>query len=153
MENRFEFIKQPKGVFVFIDDNKEEQEYFKKATKTLGLGNQLVCCFSGTEAYNYLKQTEKDTFMIICDVHMPVMDGFEFKRLVEGTPELKIKSIPFFFHSADATDLEIKTAYTLNIQGFLRKAATMEGTLLSLYYLICLWTDLVHPNELVHKFL
>jgi CheY-like chemotaxis protein len=153
MENKFEFIKQPKGVFLFIDDSKEEQEVFKKAIKALGLGNQLVCCFSGKEALNYLKQTDKDTFMIICDMHMPVMDGMEFKRIIEGTPQLKIKSIPFFYHSADATDSEIKTAYTLNIQGFLRKAENFEGTLLSLYDVICLWTNVVHPNDLSHAFL
>ncbi|MDQ3108626.1 MAG: response regulator [Bacteroidota bacterium] len=150
MKNKLEFIKQPTGIFLFIDDNKDEQELFKSAIKALGLRNQLVCCFSGLEALNFLKQTKNDIFMIFCEVHMPKMDGFEFKRIIEKTIELKMKSIPFFFHSGKCTETEIKIAYTLDIQGFLKKANDLEGTIRSLYHVISLWTDVVHPNDVSH---
>lgn len=140
--------KKPKGVFVFIDDDKEEHFLLKMAMKNIGLGNQIVSCMNGQEAYNYLKETNDEIFIILSDMNMPIMDGLELKRLIEITPELKIKAIPFVFHSNSSSNAEIKAAYACNIQGYLRKAPSVEGTVKSLQRIIALWTDCVHPKDL-----
>jgi CheY-like chemotaxis protein len=143
-----ELNKKPTGIFLFVDDDRDEHFLLKLAMKDLGLDNQLISCYNGTEALAYLKETKDEIFLILTDVNMPKMDGLELKRMVELIPELKAKAIPFFFHSNSASPAEVRSAYTLNIQGYLRKAIDMDGTINSLRRIIDLWTDCVHPKDL-----
>jgi CheY-like chemotaxis protein len=142
-------LKKPKGIFVFVDDEKDEHRLFKHALKSMGLSNQVVSFLSAREALVYLKDVKEPIFAIFSDLRMPVMDGLEFRRIIEMTPELKIRSIPFFFHSSIASNAEVKTAYSLNIQGYLKKAYDIEGTISSLEKVIALWTEVIHPKDLV----
>lgn len=137
--------KKPKGVFLFVDDDPGEHALLKHAMKSLSLDNQVVCCMNGIEALQYLKETKDSLFAIISDLNMPKMAGLELKRMIEDIPELKIKAVPFFFHSNAISPAEIKTAYTLNIQGFLKKSHDLEGIKQALYKIISLWSECVHP--------
>jgi len=53
----------------------------------------------GEEALLYLKDTTDDIFLILSDLNMPRMDGLKLKRMIDLPPDIKIKAIPFFFHS------------------------------------------------------
>jgi hypothetical protein len=46
---------KPKGVFVFVDENKYMFKLLKRCLKELKLDNQVVCCYNGEEALLYLK--------------------------------------------------------------------------------------------------
>jgi CheY-like chemotaxis protein len=147
-----EFLKsldrQPQGVFVFIDDDKEEHQLLKIAMQEIGLDNPIVTCMNGAEAFDYLKKTKDDIFIILSDLNMPAMDGLSLKRLIDITPELKIKAIPFIFHSNSSSNAEIKAAYSLNIQGYIQKSPNLEGTIKSIQKIVSLWTDCIHPKDL-----
>jgi CheY-like chemotaxis protein len=140
--------KKPNGLFVFIDDDEDEHFLLKLAMKELGLENKTVHLKDGLEAFRYLRETTEDIFIILCDLNMPKMDGLELKRLIEITPELKIKVIPFIFHSSTGSSVEIKAAYAANIQAFMQKAPTLEGTVSTLGKIISLWTSVIHPKDL-----
>jgi len=139
--------EKPKGVFVFIDDDKDEHELLKIAMESLELNNQIKNFMDGEEGFRYLKKTKDSIFLILCDINMPKMDGLELKRMIDLTPEIKIKAIPFFFHSNSASPTEVRSAYTLGIQGYLKKADTLNGTIKSLENIIALWTTVVHPKD------
>jgi CheY-like chemotaxis protein len=143
----FVLPKKPKGVFVFIDDNPDEHVLIIHAMKSLSLDNQIVCCMNGKEALQYLKETQDLIFIIISDIHMPEMDGLELKRMIDDTPELKIKAIPFVFHSSTSNPTEIKTAYTLNIQGFMEKSHDSDGIKKTLFTIIRFWVECLHPSQ------
>src|SRR4051812_39723889 len=102
-----------KGIIILIDDDQTEHELLQLALDDLGIKNELKFFFDAQTAFNFLKKTKERTFIILCDINMPKIDGIELKRMIEGTPELKIKSIPFFFHSNAATETEVKAAYSL----------------------------------------
>ena len=57
----------------------------------------------GVEALSYLRETNDEIFIILCDLNMPKMDGLELKGMIELTAELKIKAIPFIFHTNTGT--------------------------------------------------
>jgi CheY-like chemotaxis protein len=148
MEFCIKLDKMPRGVFLFVDDDKDEHELFGIAMKQTGLTNKIVNCYNGQEALKYLENQKEDIFIIICDINMPKMDGLELKRSIELIPELKLKSVPFIFHSSTSTAAEVKTAYSLNIQGFLQKANDIEGTVSSIQRIVAMWTDVIHPKDL-----
>jgi CheY-like chemotaxis protein len=142
------FKKKPEGVFVFIDDDPHELNLLKHAMKELQLDNQVVCCENGEEAFSYLKNTKDSIFIILSDMNMPRMDGLQLKRLIDITPELILKAIPFIFHSNTSSVAEIKAAYATGIQAFMRKANSLDETIDTLRRIIAVWTDVVHPKDL-----
>lgn len=66
------------------------------------LGHELVWAYSGTEALRRLLQEE--FVLVILDVHMPGMDGFETASLIRGRDRLRNLSIIFVSaqHKSDA---------------------------------------------------
>jgi CheY-like chemotaxis protein len=140
--------KKPQGIFVFVDDDRDEHFLLNIAMKELKLDNKMASFYNGAEALTFLRECEEDIFLILSDMNMPKMDGLELKRMIELIPELKAKCIPFFYHSNTSSSLEVKTAYTLNIQGYIRKAIDTEGTVESLKRIVQMWTNCVHPKDL-----
>lgn len=137
----------PKGKFIFIDDDVQEHIMFKKALK-IYCDNEVVSAYDGEEGLNLIKENKDDIFIIICDINMPKINGLELKRMIEGTPELKIKAIPFVFHSTHDNGIVVKEAYALGIQGFVKKADDLTQSVTNLDILIRFWSSIVHPNSI-----
>jgi CheY-like chemotaxis protein len=140
---------KPTGVFLFVDDDPDEHELLEIAVKRSGYTNHCVYCHNGREALDFLRNTNEEIFMILSDLNMPVMNGIELKTAIENDKILKSKAIPFIFHSNTGNEEEIKTAYTLNIQGYFAKAMLLEQTIKSLVKIVDFWTDCIHPKNLV----
>lgn len=136
---------KPKGKFIFIDDDIQEHVMFKSALKQY-CDNEVVSAYDGEEAFHLLKNNKDDIFIIICDINMPKINGLELKRMIEGTPELKIKAIPFVFHSTHDSGIVVKEAYALGIQGFIKKGEDLTQSVTNLDILIRFWSTIVHPN-------
>ncbi|MFY9311536.1 MAG: response regulator [Bacteroidia bacterium] len=137
-----------KGKFFFIDDDKNEHDLFKKALAKY-CNNEVVSAYNGEEAYEMLKVMKDSIFIIICDVNMPRVNGLELKRMIEGTPELKLRAIPFVFHSTHDSGIVVKEAYSLGIQGFIKKSDDMLQSVSNLEELIRFWGSIVHPNSVM----
>ena len=67
-----------------------------------GLRHQIISLTSGKEAIDCLKKDSSNVALIILDIHMPVMDGFE---VVKNIQRLQIEDyIPIIFLTGSATD-------------------------------------------------
>lgn len=66
------------------------------------LGHRLVCASSGEEALR--RMLEEDFAVILMDVHMPGLDGFETGALIRSRP--RNRNVPIIFLSAVNKELE-----------------------------------------------
>ena len=83
---------------MIADDN--EQNLYLLEVLLRSEKYEVVCAKDGLEALEYLK---KDSFgLIISDILMPRMDGFQLCRECKVDPRLK--DIPFIFYTATYTD-------------------------------------------------
>ncbi|MGQ0826927.1 MAG: response regulator [Bacteroidota bacterium] len=137
---------KPDGVFIFIDDDVHEHIMFEKALKKF-CDNEIKSAYNGEEAFKLIKHTKENIFCIISDINMPKVNGLELKRMIENTAELKIKSIPFFFHSTHDNGIVVKEAYSMGIQGFIKKSENMSESVKNLELIIKFWSTIVHPNS------
>jgi two-component system sensor histidine kinase/response regulator len=86
------------------------------------LGERLVRARSGEQALRHLLQA--DVAVILLDVHMPGMDGFETARLARGRE--RSRQTPIIFVTADDNEVEIARAYALGAVDFIRSPFTAE---------------------------
>jgi PAS domain S-box-containing protein len=84
---------------VIIADDNEQNLYMLEALFR-GHGHQVVTVRNGSEALTRLTIDEVD--LIISDILMPVMDGYQLCRAVRADD--KLKNIPFVFYTATYTE-------------------------------------------------
>ncbi len=149
------FIKEKKtklkymsksGPFVIIEDNKKEQLLYQIALKNLNVPNNTHFFDEGSEALQYLETTKENPFLIICDINMPKMDGLDLRQRISANPYLKKKATPFIFMTSTPTNINLKEAYELSVQGFFRKTQSNEGLERQLALVIDYWTECLDPN-------
>lgn len=104
-----------------VDDSDDSIQLLKLWLKKEGYGT--VAAANGAEALEKLQVEEID--LIISDVLMPVMDGFQLCKRVQS--DNKLNSIPFVFYTATYTDKnDEKLALQLGAARFVRKPADMN---------------------------
>jgi response regulator RpfG family c-di-GMP phosphodiesterase len=137
----------PKGMLIFVDDDPDEYEMFKDVFNTF-YDNEVKYVKNGEEGLKLITEHKDHIFMIVSDINMPKMNGLEMKRIIEGTPLLKIRSIPFVFRTVHDNAVVTKEAYGLGIQGLFIKSADIEVVHKQIDMIINYWTLAVHPNTL-----
>ena len=65
---------------------------------------------------------------------------------IEETPELKLKSVLFIYHSNDVVEDEVIAAYHLNVQGYFVKPCTLHETRDMIRIIVAYWANCVHPH-------
>ena len=80
-------------------------------------GYRVTQAANGAEALARLRDTDGPPSLILLDLMMPVMDGWEFRDAIAGDP--KLAEIPVIVISADHS-LDKKVS-TMGVQGWLAK--------------------------------
>ena len=80
-------------------------------------GYDVVTAQDGTEAVGMVKDVNPD--LIVCDVMMPHMDGFEVLRTLRADPETR--EIPFLMLTAKAQDADVLRGWSSGVDAYLTK--------------------------------
>jgi len=131
-------------VFI-VDDDHDDREFLEQAWKELGYNNPLKFFDDGEQMLNYLKGNSTIPFLILCDVNLPKMDGFELKKQIEES-DIKLKSVPFVFWSNFAAKAQIEKAYNLSANGFFIKETKFEDIKQSLVDIYKYWQKSKTPE-------
>lgn len=106
---------------LIVDDNEENLYMLQSLLK--GKGHETFPACDGIEALDFIKSSRAE--MIISDILMPNMDGFQLCRTVRGIENLK--NIPFVFYTATYTsDKDRDFALNLGADGFFVKPDDLE---------------------------
>jgi CheY-like chemotaxis protein len=135
------------GPIVLIEDDKDDQEIFADAVQAIGIRNELLFFDNGTAALEYLTTTEEQPFIIISDVNMPGMSGLQLKHILNDDPYLSAKGIPFVFFSTDASNVAVRHAHALSVQGFFQKPTGYDALIKLLSVLFEYWALCKHINN------
>lgn len=122
-----------------VDDDNDDRYLLQEAWEELHYPNALLFFSNGEEVLHYLYSEKTIPFLILCDVNIPKIDGFELKaKLLEDT-EMNYKSIPFVFWSSEVSKKQIQKAYDLGVNGFFVKGNTFEEIKQSLIDIVNYW--------------
>jgi len=129
-----------------VDDDKDDEDLIREAFLELGITNELRF-FSTAEGVLYeLNNNETVPFVIISDINLPRMDGFQLREKVLAGASIKDKSIPFIFWSTSASEAQIKRAYDLAAHGFFLKGRTYNEMKQRIQEMIKYWSASLTPS-------
>jgi len=151
-----------RAVILLIDDSDDDCLLIRRAFAKARVLNPLFVVTSGEDALAYLsgsgKYANRAEFplpsLVLLDIKMPRMDGFEVLRWIRSQPGLRLMRVVMLTSSGDVRDVNL--AYQLGANSFLVKPVDFErfveiSQALSGYWL---WMDRppetfrLAPNEL-----
>ena len=109
------------GEIVIIEDDLDDQELLAEVFESLRIPNKVVFFPNGTRVLEYLQKPDVIPFIILSDINLPVLSGFELRNRVFENEEISRKCIPYIFFTTAADEKSVVTAYALSAQGYFKK--------------------------------
>ncbi len=106
-----------KQKILIIEDEKVLSELLEKKIKEEGY--EVSIAVDGEDGLELMKKEKPD--LVLLDIIMPKMDGFEVMEEMNKHPELNLKKIPVVIVSNSGQPVEIDRALTLGIKDYLIK--------------------------------
>ncbi len=134
------------GPIVVIEDDPDDQEVLIEIFKSLDYENSILYFSDGEEALQYLIATQIKPFLILSDINMPKLNGFELRQKVHTNEDLNMKCIPYLFFTTTSTQKAVVDAYSQSVQGFFVKANSTVKLERTIKRIIEYWQECEAPN-------
>lgn len=129
-----------------VDDDHDDEQMIKESFMELGIRNEVKFFWSAEGVLKELKNNPVVPFLIISDVNLPKMSGFELREKILGEASITHKSIPFIFWSTSVSEAQIKRAYDLSAHGFFLKGKSYTELKDKLQEIVKYWDDSLAPS-------
>jgi CheY-like chemotaxis protein len=127
---------------LLIEDDAIEILKFNRSLIKLREVHELIEAHNGENALDILAENSQID-LILLDLNMPKMNGFEFLKQLRTDPNLKY--IPTVVLTTSINRSDLKQAYSIGIAGYLIKPLKYEDYVLKIASLLNYWKQ----NELV----
>ena len=105
--------------FLYVDDDEGDAFFFTRALNNHSKQAVSHWVSSGQSAIAYLMDESKPLpNLIICDVKMPTMTGFEFLKWVRASP---FRKLPVVMLSGSTLAVDVDTAFELGANAYIGK--------------------------------
>lgn len=134
------------GPIIIIDDDIDDQDLLRELFAELNLRNEVFIFPEGESALDYLSDPSVYPFIIISDIKMPRMDGFELRTQLASRSE-NSKATPFLFFTTGSTALALKNAYKHSVQGIFQKPAKYHEWKETISNIVQYWNTCMSPSK------
>ncbi len=135
------------GPVIIIEDDTDDQDFLTEIFTKLNYPNQIKFFFDGQEALDFINQSGESPFLILSDINMPKLNGFELREKLKTDEKLNIKCIPYLFFSTALNQQSVIDAYSLSVQGFFVKQSSMEELEKTIFSIMEYWRRCAAPND------
>ncbi len=135
------------GPIIIIEDDADDKELLTMAFNELKYPNEIIFFTDGEKALNYLKDEKVYPFIILSDINLPKLNGFELKKMVHTNDGLSAKCIPYLFFSTSVNKKAVYDAYTMSVQGFFVKPSSYEHLVVTIRKIVEYWQECYSPNH------
>jgi CheY-like chemotaxis protein len=135
------------GPIIIIEDDPDDQDILKEIFKKLKYTNELIFFADGLEALEFLNQPKVIPFLILSDINMPKLSGFELRSKLKTDADLAIKCIPYLFFSTALNQKAVMDAYSMSVQGFFVKGNSISELEKTVTVIVEYWKRCAAPNN------
>jgi CheY-like chemotaxis protein len=137
------------GVIIILEDDADDQELLKEVFTKLNYPNELMFFLNGEDALDYLNKADTIPFLILSDINLPKLNGFELRAKLKSDAQLELKCIPYLFFSTASNQRAVIEAYSLSVQGFFVKQTSMSELEKTITVIMEYWKRCAAPNKFV----
>jgi CheY-like chemotaxis protein len=135
------------GPIIIIEDDVDDQEILTEVFQKLGYPNELIFFSDGQAALDYLNQPATLPFVILSDINLPKLSGFELRTKLKTDADLAVKCIPYLFFSTALNQKAVIDAYSMSVQGFFVKQTSMSELEKTISVIMEYWKRCAAPNR------
>lgn len=117
VENRLDAV-----TVLVVDDDSVSRKFIVAFLDSLGVGN-VVVADNGVAALDLLKAEEPKVDLIISDVEMPEMGGYELARRIRYGAVPRFKDVPILVLTGNNSERNERMARVHKIDGYVVKSA------------------------------
>lgn len=133
------------GDIIIIEDDEDDRDFFRIIYDDLPFTNKLVFFKDAFTALEYLKSPIVQPFLIISDINMPKVTGFELRNLIFSDSKLAELCVPYIFMTTASSPAIVKEAYSMSIQGFFKKESDYAKQKEIMQRIILYWKESYTP--------
>ena len=135
-----------KGQIIIIEDDMDDRDVLSMIFKDLNYPNELQFFEDGDTALEYLNDENVYPFLILSDINLPKLNGFELRKMVHTNEGLMEKCIPYLFLSTSVNKQAVTEAYKMSVQGFFLKPDNYEKIKYTIKTIMQYWLECYAPN-------
>jgi CheY-like chemotaxis protein len=116
---------------LLVDDSSRDTELALNALADNNLANEVVALRDGVEALDYLyrrgpfaDRVAGHPAVVLLDLKMPRVDGFEVLRQIKSDPQLKM--IPVVVMTSSREEQDLVTSYQLGVNAYIVKPVKFQ---------------------------
>jgi diguanylate cyclase (GGDEF)-like protein len=126
----------PEAKILVVDDTRANLVALQVLLKPIEA--DIITAESGERALQEAEDNEDHIALILLDVQMPIMDGFEVARLLHENE--KTRSIPIIFITANQDEAHIEEAYLAGAVDYIQKPIRKTALLSKVSVFLDLWS-------------
>lgn len=142
-----EIIINKQGPIIVIEDDQDDQDLMTRIFTKLNYQNKILFFSDGQEALDHINTSNDLPFLILSDINLPKLNGFELREKLRTDAKLSNKCIPYLFFSTAANQTSVIDAYSQSVQGFFKKPNTLPELQETLSLIIEYWRKCAAPND------
>ena len=136
-----------KGPIVVIEDDQDDQMLLGEVFREIKATNEIRYFNDGEKALDYLREPGIFPFLILSDINMPKLNGFELRNMVHTNEALSVKCIPYLFFTTSVNEKAVYDAYTMSAQGFFLKPNNYDELVATISAMIDYWKRCYSPSN------
>lgn len=134
------------GEILVIEDDADDRDILNEVFLRLGYSNKIVFFKDSTDVVPYLLSHKVKPFMVISDINMPKMDGFELRDMILNDERLVDNCVPYIFFSTSKDNTNVVRAYKAAAQGYFKKDDDLDKYTETVRKIIEYWKDCITPE-------
>lgn len=146
-EKQKEVIINKTGPIVIIEDDPDDQEMLADIFEKLNYSNKVLFFGDAEQALAHITATDELPFLILSDINLPKLSGFELREKLKTDAKLSNKCIPYLFFSTASNQKMVIDAYSQSVQGFFKKPSTMAELEATIRVILEYWRRCAAPND------
>ena len=116
---------------LIVDDDSTTNLINEKLVRDAGLTSKIKVAVNGGHAMLYLQQlsenqNEEMEVLILLDLDMPIMDGYEFLKYIQASKEFRSKNLKVAVMAMASKEEEIVRAKSLGAHGVISKPLSLN---------------------------